>query len=62
MDEISILGTIYDRKTSFRVTGYGAVYDTEGIISSLTTMQGGGNKPMIVVRSSEREDNNERNK
>ena len=39
MDEISILGTIYDRKTSFRVTGYGAVYDTEGIISSLTTMR-----------------------
>lgn len=41
MNDIQILGTIYPRRTTFRETGYGAVYNTEGIVSALTTMTGG---------------------
>ena len=41
MNDIQILGTIYPQRTTFRVTGYGAVYNAEGIVSALTTMTGG---------------------
>lgn len=41
MNDVKILGTIYPRKTTFRISGYGAVYDRNGIISTLTSMQGG---------------------
>lgn len=56
------LGDAYNNPNGIGGNGRGAVYDTNGICATIVTMSGGGNKPMVIVRGkdSNEQDNSTR--
>lgn len=44
------LGDVYNNPKKIGGNGRGAVYDINGICATITTMSGGGNKPMVIIR------------
>ena len=50
MNPVVKLGDAYSNPNKIGGNGRGAVYDTNGICATITTMSGGGNHPMIIVK------------
>lgn len=44
------LGSAYSNPNNRNDNGRGTVYDINGIISTIVSMGGGGNKPMIITK------------
>lgn len=42
------IGEVYSNPKNIGGNGRGTVYDTNGFCATITTMSGGGNKPMII--------------
>lgn len=53
-----VLGCVYKNPGIFK-SGRGAVYNTEYIAPTITSMSGGGNKPTIIVKKIVKENKNE---
>lgn len=58
--DVITLGCIYANPNHRPISGRGCIYSTDGIAPTVLTMSGGGNKPYIIVRCKNEQNNKTR--